>query len=64
MVHNILIHLLVLSLQKNNFLPPLSGGFFSFTLHDMSPKEFLHMIVSALVENTAAIEIDEKHDDL
>lgn len=30
----------------------------------MSPKEFLHMVVSALVENTAAIEIEEKHDDL
>jgi predicted RNA-binding protein YlqC (UPF0109 family) len=30
----------------------------------MSPKDFLHLIVSSLVINTDAIEIEEKHDEL
>jgi uncharacterized protein len=30
----------------------------------MSPKDFLHLIVSSLVTNTHAIEIEEKHDEL
>jgi uncharacterized protein len=30
----------------------------------MSPKDFLHLIVSSLVINIDAIEIEEKHDEL
>ncbi len=71
MVLNILIHLLKF-LQKSNLIISLEysrdlwrlepSHFLTFLV--MTATEFLHFIVSSLVTNTEAIQIEEKHDEL
>ena len=51
-------------LEKYNSRIYRFGGFYFFILSSMEAQAFLRLVVESLVENTSAIEIIEKHDEL